>query len=426
MLNGSGGEMGPVVRSLILKGFRSVPATRIDFDNPTFLVGRNGSGKSNIADAFAFLAEAMVLPLREVLDRRGGIASVLHKTPEDNPSSTLAVAVECDYKEILKNTIENFEELGAEFTAKNLVNARYALEIRSLPEYRLEIVREQCVLTKGDGSKRWLDRKQKGLRTNVEPFAGKRATMMAAESLAMPFLADAFLEIFQILRRMRVYSIEPSRLREMQDPDSGMSLRRDGTNAASVLDEIRRRAPQDIQRIEQFLSAIVPDTGSVSTIRHGQKLALEFKQKWDENTQLNFEAFNMSDGTLRAFALLLAVFQRETPSVIVVEEPEASIHPAAAGAVLDLLRHASRQMQVIISTHSPDILDAKWIEEKNLRVVSWQKGATSVSNISELSRKALQDHLMGAGELLRSEALEPSLLFEDVTANEHSLFEEVG
>src|SRR5262249_8432774 len=127
----------------------------------------------------------------------------------------------------------------------------------------------------------------------------------------------------------------------------------------------------------------------------------------------------------RAFGLLLAVFQRERMSLIVVEEPEASIHPAAAGAVLDLLYHASREMQVVVSTHSPEILDAKWISDNHLRVVQWQGGVTSVSRISGMSRKALQDHLMQAGELMRSEALEPDSLFEDAPEKQAHLFEEV-
>ncbi|HET9280413.1 MAG TPA: hypothetical protein VFR24_00460 [Candidatus Angelobacter sp.] len=82
-------------------------------------------------------------------------------------------------------------------------------------------------------------------------------------------------------------------------------------------------------------------------------------------------------------------------------------------------------MQVIISTHSPEILDAKWIEDRHLRVVSWQKGVTTVSQVSEMSRKALQDHLMQAGELMRSEALEPDPLFEDAPEKQTHLFEEV-
>jgi predicted ATPase len=420
--------MGPVVRSLILKHFRSVPSGRIDFDNPTFMVGRNGSGKSNIADAFAFLAEAMVSPLHEVLDRRGGIASLLHKTPNKNFPANLGIAIECDYGETLKIGIENFESLSSDELKRTISIIRYAFEIKPLPEYRFQVDREQCICTRFDGSKAWFDRRGATLRTNVGPSAGGKLNLFVAENLALPIMGSigAFSPVLLVLRDMRVYSIEPSRLREMQAPDSGASLRRDGTNAASVLEEIKRRRPQDVPRIEQFLSAIVPGISSVSIRHHGQKLTLEFVQKWDETKQLTFEAFNMSDGTLRAFALLLAVFQRETPSLILVEEPEASLHPAATGAVLDLLRHASKQMQVIVSTHSPEILDAKWIEDRHLRVVTWEKGATAVSKISEMSRKALQQHLMGAGELLRSEALEAGSLFEDVGQVPSPLFEEVG
>ena len=49
----------PMLRSLFLRRFRSFPLTEVGLDNPTFLVGQNGSGKSNFADSFAFLAEAM-------------------------------------------------------------------------------------------------------------------------------------------------------------------------------------------------------------------------------------------------------------------------------------------------------------------------------------------------------------------------------
>ena len=120
----------------------------------------------------------------------------------------------------------------------------------------------------------------------------------------------------------------------------------------------------------------------------------------------------MSDGTLRAIGLLAAVFQRPVPSLIAVEEPEATIHPGALESVLDLLRHASKHMQVVITTHSPDVLDAKWIAERHLRIVEWTEGATRVAPLSEATRKALHDHLMGAGELLRSNALDPASLFD--------------
>ena len=73
-------EMKPFVRQLILRGFRSIPAARIEFGNPTILVGRNASGKSNIVSAFSFLADAMSMPLSTVFDRAGGFASVRNRS----------------------------------------------------------------------------------------------------------------------------------------------------------------------------------------------------------------------------------------------------------------------------------------------------------------------------------------------------------
>ena len=70
----------PLVQSLALKRFRSLRDTVVKLDNPTFLVGPNGAGKSNFVDAFSFLAEAMVSPLPAVFDRRGGVATVTHRT----------------------------------------------------------------------------------------------------------------------------------------------------------------------------------------------------------------------------------------------------------------------------------------------------------------------------------------------------------
>src|SRR5262249_37244180 len=155
-----------------------------------------------------------------------------------------------------------------------------------------------------------------------------------------------------------------------------VSLRSDGSNAASVLQEIERQSKDDAARIGEILTTIVPNTKRVRAIKHGKKLSLEFTQEWGEKKRLKFESFSMSDGTLRALGLLTAVYQSPSPALIVVEEPESTIHPGALGAVLDLLRHASRKMQLVVTTHSPEVLDAKWLEDRHLRVVDWQEGAT--------------------------------------------------
>jgi hypothetical protein len=86
--------MDPIVRTLILKRFRSIPSESVAFDNPTFLIGRNGSGKSNLVDAFDFLAEATVSPLQAVFDKRGGIAVVRNRPSGKSYPPNMGLGVE--------------------------------------------------------------------------------------------------------------------------------------------------------------------------------------------------------------------------------------------------------------------------------------------------------------------------------------------
>lgn len=393
--------MKPVIRRIILKRFRSIPTEQVEFDNPTFLVGVNGSGKSNFVDAFAFLAESMSSPIQAVFDKRGGFAAVRNKSSERRVWPNLGLCVE-------------FGELNG-----RVIAGRYAFEIRAQPNYGFEVMREQCLVRLDNGERYWFDRKKQEFHSSVRGLE----PLLDPASLGLPVVGgDArFSPVLRTLASMKVYSLEPAKLREMQDPDSGVSLRADGSNASSVLQEIERHSSDDVRRIGEILTTIVPHTKRVRTIKHGSKLSLEFTQEWGEKKRLRFEAFNMSDGTLRALGLLMAVYQRPTPTLMVIEEPEATIHPGALGAILDLLRHASRKMQIVVTTHSPEVLDAKWIEDGNLRIVSWEEGATRIGPISASSRKALQQHLMGAGELLRSNALQADPLFSDVAQG--SLFE---
>ena len=210
---------------------------------------------------------------------------------------------------------------------------------------------------------------------------------------------------------MKVYAIEPGKLREMQEPDSGQSLKFDGANAASVLQEPERTSKEAYLRICDILQSIVPKTTRVRSRKHGKSLSVEFTQEWGKNKKLTFEAFDMSDGTLRALALLLAIFQEPTPSLIAIEEPESSMHPEAIGSVLSLLKAAADRAQVVVTTHSPEVLNAKWIRDRHLRVVEWTDGATRIGRIPEASLSALNEHLAGAGDLLRAGELERQPLF---------------
>lgn len=396
--------MKPIIEQLVVKRFRSFPNEVATFANPTFLVGRNGAGKSNFVDIFSFVSEAMVSPLQAVFDRRGGISAVRNRSSARSAPPNMGIGI----------------QLGA--LNGHISGARFAFEVKALPNYGFEIVREQCLVVHEDAQRYWYERKGVEFNTNVEGLA----PLLEPIALSLPVVGGdrRFAPVYRALSGMQVYSIEPSRLREMQDPDSGVALKNDGSNAASVLQELNRSSESSVERIREFLQAIVPNTTAVRPKKHGNKLSLEFNQEWGNGKPLRFDAFNMSDGTLRALGLLLAVFQTPAPSVLVLEEPEATIHPGALGAILDVINHASRHMQVIVTTHSSDLLDAaKWISDEHLRLVLWEEGASHLAPVADSVKDALQKHLMGAGEMLRSNALVPVTPLFNGQPSQPGLFE---
>ena len=130
----------PTLSNIVLQRFRSFPRDVVEFDNPTFLIGQNGSGKSNFADTFGFLAEVMTSPLQAAFDRRGGFSAVANRSSARGRPSNLGVKV----------TLRDLNEASSE--------AQYAFELRALKNYGFEVVREQCIVTRSDGVHNWFDR----------------------------------------------------------------------------------------------------------------------------------------------------------------------------------------------------------------------------------------------------------------------------
>ena len=399
--------MKPFIRQLVLKGFRSIPAARIEFDNPTILVGRNASGKSNIVSAFSFLADAMSMPLPTVFDRAGGFASVRNRSSGGGRPPDLAMRV----------------DFGERTKRGGKKHGFYAFEVRADRINIFSVLREQCVLYEG-GERIWFDRRGKRFDSNVDGLHPS----IDASSLALTVIggAKAFNQVWRAFSRMRRYSIEPGKLRGMQEPDAGVVLAPDGANAASVLERIESRRRDDFERLSSFLEVIVPNTRGISVNRYGKNLSLEITQTWGEGAPkaLKFEGFDMSDGTLRTIGLLAAVFQRSAPTLIAVEEPEATIHSGALGAVFDLLWEASERMQVIVTTHSPELLDRREIADRHLRMVEWSEGVTRVGPVSDVNRRALREGLIEAGGLLRANALKAAPRSRN-RVNRNDLFEDL-
>jgi predicted ATPase len=220
-----------------------------------------------------------------------------------------------------------------------------------------------------------------------------------------------FRPVFDALSRIEIYNLNPREIGAMQKPDPGDLLRRDGSNAASVLQQF----PTGVrQRVTDNLSRIVPGVSDAEAKTLGSQETIEFRQTVKgQQHPWRFLAGAMSDGTLRAFGILLGVFQaaaragRLPPKLIGLEEPEMALHPAAASVLLSALREGSQHCQILVTSHSPDLLDNPDIPTDSLLAVDNQDGLSRIGPLDEAGRTMLREKLFTPGELLRQNQLTP-------------------
>src|SRR3712207_7511297 len=111
----------------------------------------------------------------------------------------------------------------------------------------------------------------------------------------------------------------------------------------------------------------------------------------------------MSEGAIRALGILVAAQQMSRDELLLLEEPEVSIHPGAAAVLFEFLKQASRRGAVLLTTHSAELLDAAKDEE--ILVCDYREGVTHIGPMEKEQRRLVKEGLLSAAELMRSEPL---------------------
>ena len=375
------------IKRVVLKNYKSIAACDVQLQPLTFLVGRNGSGKSNFLDALRFVADALNTSLDHALRARGGIDDVRHRLPKHS----------------------NFN-IGLEFTLPNSATGYYAFKIESRSRGRYVVQTEECRVQRAQNNTseayfRVTNGKTIDTSVKVAPAAvNDRLYLVNASGL------PEFRPVYDAFSRIGFYNLNPDIIRDLQDPDPGDMLMQDGSNLNSVFKQLS----SDVKKsIVEYLAVIVPGVHKVHTRKCGPKETLQFRQNVAEDKDsLIFYANNMSDGTLRLFGILVALFQgnqdaQKRVPLIGIEEPETALHPGAVAVLLDGLRDAAHRTQVIVTTHSPELLDDKHLDVNSILAVEAHHGDTVIAPVDEASRSVVQDRLFTAGELLRSNQLQP-------------------
>jgi len=397
----------PFIRRVRIRGFKSIAFCDVTLEPLTVLVGRNASGKSNFLSAIAFVRDLFSNNLSEAVSRAGGWHSMKCRTDEGHE-----VGIELE--------IDSARASNGEF-----LSLTYALNLKEGPSETVYISRE--TLKTQSNSVFFRSGSFDPATQRVEYVWGFDHPSIPCNNVPDPhpnhawldaLASDLFRNLADGIKAITQHNFEPRAVREFHPRNGSDYLNARGSNLASVTESTEMSDRWAIGRANRYLESITQRVRYGGVVDHGGHRFLTFRvdQGSSANSSVEFYAASMSDGTLRAFASLIAVFQsvppRGSPSLVGIEEPESSLHPAALRALVAAFDEATLRTQVILTSHSPDLLDAAEITPANVRVVDMIDGCTVITPVDSASIGIVKDELNSLGGLERGRQLEPD--FEDV------------
>lgn len=334
-----------MLKCIKISGFKSIKNMEdgLELKALNVLIGANGSGKSNFVSFFKLLNFMMTEGLQLWVGREGGANSLLYYGAKVTPQ--------------ISGTLEFETQTGKDIYHLRLIHAA---------QDTLLFADEHLKFHKKDTNKPFeaslgaghSESKLRNLAEQTEKTA-KRETARVFKKLLENSRVFHFHDTSDTARIKQTGYIEDNRF-----------LKSDAGNLAARLYLLQQRRPKHYARIVSTIQQIAPffdDFVLRPSEQNPQYILLHWKER---GSDLIFGTHQLSDGTLRFIALTTLLLQPEEdlPSVIVIDEPELGLHPAAIQALGAIAHTASRHSQIIMTTQSPYFLDV--FEPEDIIVVS--------------------------------------------------------
>jgi predicted ATPase len=384
----------PPVQKLLIRNLLSFgdDSPEIDLGPLTVLIGPNGSGKSNLIQVIGLLKSAPD-DLAAAIRIEDGVSEWLWKGASNTPTATIEAILQC---------------------GKWPMALRYRLRF-TRSGHRLEITDERIEnndLRPGEARPYFFFGHENGrpvINVNNSPRTLQRDSLNPQLSVLsqrkdpdqypeLTFVGALF-QRFQLYRDWEFGGLsdvrEPSRA---DGPDE--FLEEDGSNLGIMLAKLQS-IPGVNKQLKEYLKRFYVEAEDVHTPIRQSRIEISLEEKFLKST---IPATRLSDGTLRWLALLCIFLNPDPPPLVCVEEPELGMHPDMVPEVGKLLREASTRMQVIVTTHSAELVDSLTDCPESIVVCEKSRGSTvlkrlSKENLSEWLEKYTLGQLWSQGHI---------------------------
>jgi len=304
------------LRRIKIEGFKSIQSAEINLGDLNVVIGANGSGKSNLIGAFRLLDRVLTHNLQLY------VASAPDRFLFHGRKTTPALSLDFAFA---KNAY-GFKLMAAQDT---LIFENERVEYS-------------------------------GLFTYSEPIAvGHKESQL--EEAARSHRNKIPQHVFPKVRNLVVYHFhdtsETAPAKQSSDVDDNRFFRADAANLPAYLYWLQEKHPLQFRHIEEHIQLVAPffDGFVLAPSKlNEKKIKLEWRQKGSE---AYFDAYSLSDGTLRFISLATLLLQPSPPALILLDEPELGLHPFAIRILAEMLDAAAKRVQLVLATQSVTLLN---------------------------------------------------------------------
>jgi predicted ATPase len=385
------------ITNIKVSNFKSFKNLDLNLGRFNVVIGANASGKSNFVEIFRFLRTLEREDLNDAVSLHGGPESILNKRLGSSEPLRMRATSDRQMSYGILSYVQVYQaiyDFSIEFTSPQngaiVKDDHFTEKMRIQPNDEATEMRVDILMSDGKrkvevGPQNLIDR----IKDTNDPWLSTPYHHMDEFSnIIERWEANALLirmNFFGFAGAMDnpfghvgVYDIEPREVKRPHAKAGRASLERNGENLALVLQNILAD-PEKIRKFHNLLRYALPFAVEIGVEDFlGMSLLLKLREEYYEDSLL---ANLLSDGTVNVVALIVALFF-EDKDVVIIEEPERNLHPHLISGLMRLMEDASRNKQVIITTHSPEVVKHAGVD--NLLLISRDKeGFSTVSRPAE-------------------------------------------
>ena len=375
----------PLITQFKIEGFKSfgTPFQQLQLGPLNFLVGANASGKTNLISALRFLRDAVNQNVEYAVSEFGGLAEVRNKIARERKTpKPLMMSVHIEMGDPIPDNrqlrIRSFEyEVKLDLRNKS-----------GQPEIDSETMVAQLLLENSTTAEYRLHRTQQQVEIH-DPSTAENYTFQVPKqessrlALNVGFMSLPAVILRNLIEGWRFYNVSPLLARvpfkETPDVDLGPA----GENLSVILHKLEQQNGNGaLDSIVSGLKSAVPGFSDIKTTQLPVEGKWAFQVHEEKIGAINPDS--VSDGTIRLLTLMtIAHWTAQHASLVAIEEPENGLHPHLSEYIVQILRTAAENTQLLVTTHNPSFLD--YLEPEEVILCDKIDGYTKMRTASDVA-----------------------------------------